>query len=338
MRPRHAAVAVLAIAAAALSLAASAAVARAQSRPIIRPSVTLTPDTATVGDRLTLTIAVEHSDGVTIVNAPTYGADFGGLDLIDVTPPVTTQLSPGLQRTTFVYTLAAFRTGSFTVPAITLGWDDGQTPGGTFSTDARTITINSVLAPGDTSLRPLKPQLDVPQAAPSPVVPALVVAFLAVFTAAGYVMYFRIVAIPPPVPAALAPPLPAAPPHDRARASLDALAAAGTAETDPAEYYARIAGTVRRYLSERFGVAAYAMTRTEIAAGMTAAGIDRWPARLAANLLEQCESVEFAGFRPAPERRAADLAAAYEIVELTTEPGTEPTALPTSSADSQRRV
>lgn len=333
MRPRHAAaiaVAVLASAAAAL-FAASAAVARAQQPPITRPAVTLIPDSATVGDRLTLTITVDHADGIDIIDAPTFGADFGGLDLIDVAQPVTAQLSPGLRRTTLVYTLAAFRTGAFTVPAMTLAWTDGRTTGATGSTEPRTVTINSVLAPGDTSLRPLKPQLDVPQAAPSPAVPALVVAFFAVFTVAGYIMYFRIVAIPPPTPAVAAPVAPPAPPHVRARASLDALAGADFAERDAAEYYARIAGTVRRYLSERFAVAAYAMTRTEIAAGMTAAGIDRWPARLAANLLEQCESVEFAGFRPAPDRRAADLAAAYEIIELTAEPDAQPIALPTSS-------
>jgi hypothetical protein len=70
-------------------------------------------------------------------------------------------------------------------------------------------------------------------------------------------------------------------------------------------------------LSQRFGFAAYAMTRREMEREMRHHGIDRWPARLTANLLEQCDAVEFGKFRPAIERRSHDLAAAYEIVQLT---------------------
>ena len=61
------------------------------------------------------------------------------------------------------------------------------------------------------------------------------------------------------------------------------------------------------------------MTRSELERGAERAGIDRWPARVIGNLLEQCDAVEFAAFRPAAERRSADLTAAYEIIELTTQ-------------------
>ena len=83
------------------------------------------------------------------------------------------------------------------------------------------------------------------------------------------------------------------------------------------EFYGALAFTLRHYLSEQFGFPAYAMTRRELQRHTSRAGIDRWPARLTANLLEQCDAVQFAGFRPAPERVEADLTAAYEIIELT---------------------
>jgi len=35
------------------------------------------------------------------------------------------------------------------------------------------------------------------------------------------------------------------------------------------------------------------------------------------NLLRQCESVQFGQYEPARERAEADLASAYEVVELT---------------------
>ena len=78
---------------------------------------------------------------------------------------------------------------------------------------------------------------------------------------------------------------------------------------------------MRRYLSERYGFPAYAMTRRELQRHMSRSGLDRWPARLTGNLLEQCDAVQFARFAPAPERQDADLTAAYEIIELTQEEG-----------------
>ncbi len=45
-------------------------------------------------------------------------------------------------------------------------------------------------------------------------------------------------------------------------------------------------------------------------------GLDRWQVRVASGLLEQCDAVVYAQYRPAPERADADLTAAYEIVEM----------------------
>lgn len=276
------------------------------------PITKLTPAVATVGDRLTLTITVEHHEGVALT-PPGYGAGFGGIEVVDIAPPSVETREGGRARTTFTYTLAAFKTGDFAVPAQSISFVTPDGAAGSVTTTPRSVTINSVLDPGDTGLRPLKPQLDIDAGAPSPIAPALFVAMLAALTAIGYVLQARAVAIPPPPPLAVA--TPPARPDERARTALDA--AAPLAGTDVREYYARIAGAVRAYLSARFDFPAYAMTRTEMERGMAAAGIDRWSARLTANLLEQCDAVQFAGFVPAPERRAADLTAAHEIIDLT---------------------
>src|SRR5262249_14932855 len=158
--------------------------------------------------------------------------------------------------------------------------------------------------------------LDIGQGAPSPILPAMFVAGFAALTAFGYVLHRRIGRTLPPAPV-LAPAPAVVSPEDRARAELEAIGGAGLAASDTDEYYARIAATVRRYLTERFGFPAYALTRSEMEGAMTGAGVERWPSRLTANLLAQCDAVEFAGFRPAPERCAADLTAAHEIIDLT---------------------
>jgi hypothetical protein len=272
----------------------------------------VTPDTATVGDRLELTIEVDHDDAFT-VEGPGFGDRFGKLELIAIADP-RTESHDGVSRTTFGYTLAAFVTGAVELPPLPVRWR-GAAGEGEISTPAQTITIESVLTPGDDEPRPLKPQLDIADPAPSPFVPIAYVALFAALTALGYVLVSRAIGARPA--AREAAPEIAMTPAEAARASLDALAAADATRRDLPWYYASIAATVRRYLSERYGFPAYAMTRTELQRHMTREELGRWPARLTANLLEGCDSVQFAGFAPAPERAEADLTAAYEIIELT---------------------
>lgn len=285
---------------------------RAATPPAI-VSATVDPTRATVGDRITLTIIVDH-DPATTVEGAGFGADVGAFEVVAVAPPRTGAHNGG-SRTTIAYALTAFRTSDLTIPPQSIAYR-GPDGSGTIATDAIAVTIVSVLAPGDADLRPLKPQIDLTDPPPPPFVPVLFVASMVALMAFGFVLMRRAAAIRPLTVGAIEiVHEPSA--HDIARASLDAIATGDLAATDVAEYYARIAATVRVYLSTRFAFPAYAMTRSELERGASAAGIDRWPARLIANLLEQCDAVEFAAFRPAPERRAADLTAAYETVELT---------------------
>jgi hypothetical protein len=293
------------------AIALASSLAHAQQAPAI-VAVRVTPDTATVGDRLELTIEVDHDDAFT-VEGPGFGDSFGKLELIAIADP-RTESHDGVSRTTFGYTLAAFVTGAVELPPLPVRWR-GAAGEGEISTPAQTITIASVLTPGDDELRPLKPQLDIADPAPPPIVPIAYVAVFAALTALGYVLVSRAIGTRPA--AADAAPEIALTPAEAARAALDALAAADAAGRELPRYYASIAATVRRYLSERYGFPAYAMTRTELQRHMTREGLGRWPARLTANLLEQCDAVQFAGFAPAPERANADLTAAYEIIELT---------------------
>ena len=310
----------LGLCAAALLLALIAiATASAQSSATL-VSATLTPQTATVGDRLTLTIVVDH-DADTTAEGPGFAGDFGGLEVVDVQKPATVAVGER-QRTTLVYTLTAFRTGDVLVPPVDVTL---RAPGGTgtLTTDALRVSIKSVLAPGDTSLRPLKPQLDLGDDAPTPLLPAAVVAGFAALTACGYLLFRRAAALrPPPVPVAVTPVV-VRRPQEIARAALDEIGASGLAASDPGEYYSRIAAVVRRYLSDRFAFPAFSMTRRELERHMQSADMDRWVGRVTANLLEQCDGAEFAGVVQAMERRDADLTAAYEIVAITAEDADE---------------
>jgi hypothetical protein len=271
-------------------------------------SATLEPETATVGDRLTLRIVVEHESQAT-AEGPEFGADFGGLEVVTIAPP---EQEGG--RTVLSYELTSFRTGRVTLPPLAVAVR-GPTTEATLFTEPVSVSIESVLGPADTELRPLKPQLEIEGSEAPAGTPVVFVAIFAALTALGYVLFRRAAAIAPPAPragVAAAPPTAA----EVARRDLDEIAASGLADQNVAEYYARIAAVTRQYLSARFAFPAYAMTRRELGGGANTGGLRRWPARLTANLLEQCDAAEYAGFAPAAERREADLLAAYEIIEL----------------------
>lgn len=85
-------------------------------------------------------------------------------------------------------------------------------------------------------------------------------------------------------------------------------------DSDPVGAYKTLAATIRNVITERYGVPATSMTAREIQGRMEASGVDRWQARLVAGLLQECEQVVYGGYRPAAERRHADLSMAREII------------------------
>ncbi|MBE7518706.1 MAG: hypothetical protein HS107_05620 [Thermoflexaceae bacterium] len=102
-------------------------------------------------------------------------------------------------------------------------------------------------------------------------------------------------------------PLPPAPP--------DLATVEAAMHTDPASAYRDLAASVRAVLAGRYGIPAAALTAAEITARMEHLGLDRWQARLVSGLLDECDAVIYAGYRPAAERRLSDLNMAREIVE-----------------------
>ncbi len=86
-------------------------------------------------------------------------------------------------------------------------------------------------------------------------------------------------------------------------------------QVDPVSAYRALGSTVKLELGRRYGFVASALTTIELRERMEGRGVDRWQARLVGGLLEECDAVVYAGYRPAAERREADLNMAREIVE-----------------------
>lgn len=152
MRPLHTGKRILTPALAALLIAAAAF---AQSA---RPRITVSPTTATVGDRITLRITVPGADSEAITWPSPAGGELGGFTLLRADTLTGKKEQKRFGGPTLEWTVAAFDTGSVSTGPLTMG-----VAGDTMRMEGARVTIASVLS--DTTgrdLRPFKAQEELP--------------------------------------------------------------------------------------------------------------------------------------------------------------------------------
>lgn len=279
-------------------------------------TVTIEPDRVTVGDRITLTIAVEHPSDVAL-SVPDDPEAFDPLDVIDVREPATQELSGGRSETTFEYVLAAFLIGEVELEPIIITADGA---------DARRvkpepIIVESVVPPDAVAqFRDLKPPLVASTGPPTWTWAALMMAAFA-----GLSVFTMVLAR---VPALSPPSAPVAEPVEHEDGDAETLVMRELAELEEsgllergelAVFYGRLGESLRHYLANRYELPVVAMTPGEIERRLDETSMSRLAVRQAVSTLEQCQAVQFAGYAPARERAEADLGAAREIVRLTSD-------------------
>lgn len=264
---------------------------------------------ATIGDRVVLSVRVEHPASV-VVTVPL--PDIEGAEVLNAGETSLTTQPDGTQvsETTFRYQL--FTLGPVESGPILVRWIDEEGESGAFEAPGAQVPVVSVRQPGDEALRPLKPPLDIEGAPPAWLVPAAIALGVAVLLGLGVLGVRRLrrrEAEPEGEPLDLA--------ERAARARLAGVQHADLEdEAEFQRFYGTIAAVVREYLGERFGFNATALTSTELEARMTSHGVDRWQARLVSGLLDRCDRAVYARQYPDPASADHDLTVAFEIIEL----------------------
>ena len=282
----------------------------------ITVATSVEPEEPRVGDRITVTINVEHPADllISLVSTPPRRAD---LEIIEVGLPSTMRVEGGGLRTSFTLVVAPFALGDVEVGTFTLQAlrDNGSSVdfGGTLPA----LRVLTTVRQGDTELRPLKPQATIAGAPPVWVRPALTGAMVltsVVLLSTAFVLLRRRIRRSA---VALLPPLPPTEAEDAARRQLDALRTQDLLTTSDLEwYYGRLSLVVRAYLEDRFAFRATALTSSELERRMAAWGLDRWQIRLVSGLLERCDAAVYARRFPPLASADHDLTLAYEIVEF----------------------
>lgn len=295
---------------------AAPATAGAQQRAPIRAVATVSASSVALGERVRLVVTVLHpADVLVSVEPPTRTAT---LQLVEVAPRPDTPLGAATTEVTsrFEYVIAVFTLGDTQVPPLAVSWLNADGDTGEVPTSPPPFVVTATSAPTDTTLRPLKPQLEVAGAPPEwrrPAAAAGAAVLVLVVVVMGVRRWRSRVR---PAQLGVAEPIETLA-ETTARARLDTLGAAQPlAHGDYDTYYGTIAAVVRDYLQARFGFNARALTTTELQRHMVARGVERWQARLVSGLLDRCDAAVYAGRRPDPISADHDLTVAFEIVEL----------------------
>ncbi|MGD8289081.1 MAG: hypothetical protein PVI31_10710 [Gemmatimonadota bacterium] len=288
----------------AVALAASATPVAAQAT--LRTTVDTT--VITVGDRVTMTISVEHASGASLQLADSV--DAAPFEILDARALPDETVEDGV-RSTLELTFTAFELGELQIPPVTVDLVAADGTVEPLETDRYGIEVVSVGADESGDIRGIRGPLSIPISswviALWLIVP-LLVAVILYFVARR----FRSRADDAPRPALG--PLPR-PPHEVALEALASLEESPLLEQGRVkEYHIAASDILRTYVEGRFRVEALEMTTREVLDGLAEVGADPSFRVGLRTFLEACDVVKFAKGRPSAQESLAVLELGRRII------------------------
>ncbi len=291
---------------------------RAPSDSLLMVGASVVPDTATVGDRLVLTLTAVH-DFDTALAFPRVVGEIAPFEVIDVVIYPSDESPDGvIERRDVVITV--FETGEHVIPelafhAVMSGGDTAVV-----HSPSLEIVVRSVIPPedleGQIEPRAIKPPVDLPRAVWPWIVAALVVAALV----AAWRLWIRWRESRPEPGEETGPTR-----EERRRAAhvsalsrLRALRSGDELDRGDIEtFYVELTDIARRYIGDRFSVPAIDRTTAELAPELSEAALPDEQISWLTGLLERADLSKFARSAPTVERARGDLDDVEGFVERT---------------------
>jgi hypothetical protein len=278
----------------------------AQSGNTIEARLTLPEGQLTVGDPIELNLSVTHPEGYQVI-MPQLETQWGDFVVRSQSAPKTISNGNGTETTSQVIDLRLFAPGSYSTLPLAVTVTDGLGGVNEVLAMPAEVTINSVLIEGDTELRDIKPQVELPF---TNLLPWIIAGLL--LGLGGIVMYLFIRwqrkrrAL-----AALDNRLP----HEVALDVLDHIE--GLALPDQGrlkEHYTLVSDVMRTYMEKRYEVAMIERTTAEIQKNLVDTEIEAKIAGQYLSLLDISDLVKFSKFSPEPASAYSLLTSARQIV------------------------
>jgi hypothetical protein len=251
----------------------------------------------TVGDPVLLTLTVTHPDGYRVIPPDLLALEEGWGDFVvsSQAPAQTVANGDGTSTTTIVIDARLFAPGEYSTPPLVVSVTDGAGQLSEVTAVPAAVRINSVLIEGDSELRDIKPQADLPFANWLPwLLGGLLLALVV-----GGVFWLRRRRQARLALAAVDTRLP----HEIALDDLAAIERLGLPEQGRfKEHYSLVTDTLRRYLEGTYDIPMMERTTGEIRAELRRTPLDRETKQRLLSFLQESDFVKFADITP----RAAD--------------------------------
>ncbi len=274
----------------------------------------------TVGDPIQMTLAVTHPAGYVVI-APELDSTWGDFLIQSQSAPTIVANPDGSETTTILLDARLFAPGSFSTPPLSVSVTDGAGNLSEVGVASIPVEIASVLVEGDTELRDIKPQADMPLSSNWIAILGGIVAALALVAAA--ILWLRNRkrdAIDNRLP------------HERAFDELDRITALHLPEQGQfKEHYTLVSDCIRQYMEATVHVPVMERTTGEIRKSFKQASIPANVTHQFVQFLDESDFIKFSTFTPDVTSAQTLLALGHDIVEMTMpQPETQETSDNTS--------
>jgi hypothetical protein len=265
----------------------------------------------TVGDRLTLEVAVVHAAEARVLWPDSLSlAPFEVLEATAL-PPVSME---GGVRSGVIFTLTAFELGELEIPSFEVEVLTPERESTILATHRFGIRVTSVGLDEGGDIRDVKGPMGIPLS-PAGI---LLLALGAVLAAGVAYAVYRRINRRGSGPLDAGPTIPRRPAHEIALEALARLEASPLLERgEIKEFHIQGSEILRVYLEGRFNLPALEMTTADVTAGLEPAGLDPSLLDGFGSFLHQCDMVKFAKNRPPVEASLAVLSLGRHLVEET---------------------
>ncbi len=283
--------------------------AAAQVNGTVKATLSVPDGEMTVGDPVELTLAVKHPAGYQVI-MPQLEQEWGDFIIHSQSAPVTVSQADGMEMTQQIIDARLFAPGAFSTPPLNVTFTDGSGQTGEVIAQPATIHVASVLVEGDTQLRDIKPQAELPYLNILPwIAGGLLVALLAtvLYLLLRHRSARRVLAMQDNRL-----------PHEVALDELERIE--GLALPDVGlfkEHYTLVSDCLRSYMEKQYDVPMLERTTAEIQASLKKSDIESNVAGHYLSLLDVCDLVKFSKFRPESGSAYAILSSGRQIVQAT---------------------
>ena len=300
--------------------------ASAQAPPNVDVSLTAEIDPAAppaVGDPITLTLTVTHPPDYR-VTFPRLPYDWGAFEVRSQSAVENVANLDGSRATSQSIEAVLFETGGFTFPDVSITVRDTAGTVHDVTVPGTSVTVASVLTPGDEEPRDLKPPAEVYQ---PPFAELARAVYERAWIIAGAVLALLLV-----VAVFLlmrnrgsAAPVDTRSPHQIALEELHRIESLDLpSESRFKEHYTLVTDCIRRYLERAFDTRALDRTTDELRAALESSAMAPDHADVTMRLLEESDLVKFTGLPPEVDDARASTVRALSLVIMTAPP--EPAA------------